>query len=148
MESCVVFCYLFPPHLTQTHTHTYTHGHTHTYTHSHTHTYTHTLVHTGTHIHTHTHTYTHTHTPATPHIHDVSHLARLDLKWVYLNLGHLVRGIYSWIAPSTGVAIFTVAIVTIIVATLVVCLIRSRRKTYKCVIVERDGKQTGNIIIG
>ena len=92
--------------------------------------------------------HTHTHTPATPHIHDVSHLARLDLKWVYLNLGNLVRGIYSWITPSTGVAIFAVAIVTILVATLVVCLIRSRRKTYKCVIVERDGKQTGNIIIG
>ena len=114
---------LIPP---LTHTHTYTHSHTHTYAHIH----------------------THTHTPATPHIHDVSHLARLDLKWVYLNLGHLVRGIYSWIAPSTEVAIFTVAMVTIIVATLVVCLIRSRRKTYKCVIVERNGKQTGNIIIG
>ena len=134
-----------PPHTdTHTHVHTRSYTHVHTLTHTHVHTY----IHTGTHIHTHTHTYTHTHTPATPHIHDVSHLARLDLKWVYLNLGHLVRGIYSWIAPSTGVAIFTVAIVTIIVATLVVCLIRSRRKTYKCVIVERDGKQTGNIIIG
>ena len=111
---------------------------------------THTYTHTHTHTHTHSHTHTHTHTPATPHIHDDSHLARLDLKWVYLNLGHLVRGIYSWIATSTGVAIFTVAIVTmaILVTTLVVCLIRSRRKTYKCVIVERDGKQTGDIRMG
>ena len=141
MESCVIFCYLSPP-LTHTHTHTYTHIHTFTYTHTYAHAHTHTHTHTRTHIHT------HTHTPATPHIHDVSHLARLDLKWVYLNVRHLVRGIYSWIVLSTGVAIFTVAIVTIIVATLVVCLISSRRKTYKCAIVERDGKQTGNIIIG
>ena len=129
-----------PPPPPPPHTHVYTHTHTHT--HIHTHTYAHT------HTHTHTYTHTHTHTPATLHIHDVSHLARLDLKWVYLNLGHLVRGIYSWIAPSTVVAIFTVAIVTNLVAMLIVCLIISRRKTYKCVIVARDGKQTGNIIIG